>query len=63
LNRAVFSTGQEGMGQVRSTKRGTNFNTTNVIFFTKYEKYIEKIISFANVMDTFASIRARKVPL
>jgi hypothetical protein len=51
------------MGQERSSKRGTNFNTTYAIFFTKYEKYLVKTISFDNVIDKFASMRARKVPL
>jgi hypothetical protein len=55
--RAVFSAGQEGMGQ------GRKFNTTYVTFFTKYEKDVAKIISFNIFIDKFASIKARKVPL
>jgi hypothetical protein len=51
------------MGQGPSSKRNANFNTTYVIFFTKHEKYTVKIISFDNVIDTFAFIRARKAPL
>jgi hypothetical protein len=51
------------MGQGCSSKRGANFNTSYVIFFMKYEKYVVKTISFDNVIDKFASIRARKVPL
>jgi hypothetical protein len=47
----------------RAWARGANFNTTYVIFFTKYEKCVVKTISFNNVIDKFASIRARKVPL
>jgi hypothetical protein len=63
MRRAVFSAGQEGMGQGHSSKRGVYFNTTFVIFFTKYEKYVVKTISFDNFIDKFASIRAIKVPL
>jgi hypothetical protein len=44
-------------------KKGTNFNITYVIFFTKYEKDVVKTISFANFIDKFAFIKARKVPL
>jgi hypothetical protein len=43
--------------------RGANFNNTYVIFFTKYEKNVVKTISFDNVIDEFASIKTRKVPL
>jgi hypothetical protein len=51
------------MGQGRNFKRGINFNTTYIIFFTKYEEDIVKIISFDNGMDKFASIKAREVSL
>jgi hypothetical protein len=41
-----------------------HFNTTYVIFFTKYEKYVVKTIKFNNVIDKFASIiKSRKVLL
>jgi hypothetical protein len=38
--RAVFSAGQGDIGQGRHSKRGTNFNTTYVTFFTKYLKNV-----------------------
>jgi hypothetical protein len=60
---AVFSAGQEGMGQRRNSKRGIHFNTTYVIFFTKYEKHVVKTIQFDNIIDKFTSVRARKVSL
>jgi hypothetical protein len=62
-NRTVFTAEQEGMGQGHNSKRGANFNTTYVIFFTEYEKDVVKTISFDNVNDKFVSIKARKVPL
>jgi hypothetical protein len=44
--------------------RVANFNTTYVIFFTKYEKDVVKTISFDNDIDKFASTKAvRKLPL
>jgi hypothetical protein len=46
------------MGQERNFKKGANFNTTYVIFFTKYEKDL-----FDNGIDKFASMKAKKVPL
>jgi hypothetical protein len=59
LGRAVFSAKQEGMVQGRNSKRGANLNTAYVIFFTKYEKYVVKTISF----DKFTSIKSRKILL
>jgi hypothetical protein len=47
----------------RAWARGAYFNTAYVLFFTKYEKYVVKTISFDNVIDKLPSIRAGKVPL
>jgi hypothetical protein len=58
-----ISAGQEGIGRGCNSKRVANVNTTYVIFFTKYEKYVVKTISFDNVIDKFVSIKARKLPL
>jgi predicted RNA-binding protein with TRAM domain len=51
------------MGQEHDSKRDANFNNSYVIFFTKYEKDVDITISFYNVIDKFASIKAKKVPL